>query len=128
MLVLVGATNTPWNVDSAIFRRLKYSVFFVGLPDLAARQGLIELNLTEKVPCEDLDLRHLTKTSEGLSGAEIAVICTTARRAAECASIKNDRKMPVTMGQALPAMKTQPRSASSKMLAKFTKWKQFNKW
>ena len=75
-LLFMGATNEPWNIDSAMLRpgRLDEKIY-VGLPDGAARRKILEMNLGD-VPLEkDVDLDKLTGRLEGYSGADIAYAC-----------------------------------------------------
>merc|ERR1719454_1271126 len=43
-VLVLGATNTPWDLDSAIRRRFEKRVY-IPLPDLPARRRLLELNI-----------------------------------------------------------------------------------
>ena len=75
-LLFMGATNEPWNIDSAMLRpgRLDEKIY-VGLPDAAARKKILEMNLGD-VPLEkDVDLDKLTARLESYSGADIAYAC-----------------------------------------------------
>jgi len=75
-LLFMGATNEPWNIDSAMLRpgRLDEKIY-VGLPDTAARRKILEMNLGD-VPVEkDVILDQLTTRLEGYSGADIAYAC-----------------------------------------------------
>ena len=75
-LLFMGATNEPWNIDSAMLRpgRLDEKIY-VGLPDTAARRKILEMNLVD-VPLEqDVVLDKLTTRLEGYSGADIAYAC-----------------------------------------------------
>jgi transitional endoplasmic reticulum ATPase len=75
-LLFMGATNEPWNIDSAMLRpgRLDEKIY-VGLPDAAARKKILEMNLVD-VPLEkDVDLDKLTGRLESYSGADIAYAC-----------------------------------------------------
>ncbi len=75
-LLFMGATNEPWNIDSAMLRpgRLDEKIY-VGLPDAVARGQILRMNLTDVPldPAVNLDL--LASKLDGYSGADIAYLC-----------------------------------------------------
>src|SRR6185503_1330759 len=75
-VLFMGATNEPWNIDSAMLRpgRLDEKIY-VGLPDAAARKKILEMNLGDAPIDKDVDLDKLTGRLEGYSGADIAYAC-----------------------------------------------------
>jgi transitional endoplasmic reticulum ATPase len=75
-LLFMGATNEPWNIDSAMMRpgRLDEKIY-VGLPDAKARGQILRMNLKD-VPLEPgADLDALAARLDGYSGADIAYLC-----------------------------------------------------
>src|SRR5690349_4436033 len=55
-VLILAATNMPWDVDPAMKRPGRFSrQIFVPPPDVAARQRMLEIKLTG-VPCDTLDL------------------------------------------------------------------------
>jgi len=75
-LLFMGATNEPWNIDSAMLRpgRLDEKIY-VGLPDAPARRKILEMNLGDAPTEKDVNLDKLTAKLEGYSGADIAYAC-----------------------------------------------------
>ena len=72
-VLILGATNIPWQLDAAIRRRFQRRVH-ISLPDLAGRMKMFEMSVGN-TPC-DLkaeDLRTLGKLSEGYSGSDISI-------------------------------------------------------
>lgn len=70
-ILIVGATNAPWDVDSAFKRTGRFDrTFFVPPPDEEARTEIFEIYLKE-LPIEILDYKKLASVSEGFSGADI---------------------------------------------------------
>ncbi len=66
------ATNLPWELDSAMLRRLEKRIY-VGLPEQAARQTIIEHALKEfevETPAEDI-----AGVTEGFSGSDLYQLC-----------------------------------------------------
>ena len=72
-VLVLGATNIPWQLDSAIRRRFEKRIY-IPLPDLAARTKMFEINVAE-TPCTltKEDFRTLGALTEGYSGSDIAV-------------------------------------------------------
>ena len=79
-LLLLAATNRPWDIDSAAMRSGRFSEkIYVPLPDKKARIFLFEKNLKD-VPIDDtVDLDYLAGITDGYSGADIAEICDKAK-------------------------------------------------
>lgn len=72
-VLILGATNIPWQLDSAIRRRFQRRVH-ISLPDLPARTRMFELAVGS-TPCEMKaeDYRTLAQLSEGYSGSDITI-------------------------------------------------------
>ena len=72
-VLILGATNIPWQLDSAIRRRFQRRVH-ISLPDLPARTRMFELAVGS-TPCEMKaeDFRTLAQLSEGYSGSDITI-------------------------------------------------------
>lgn len=73
-LLILGATNSPWHMDSAFLRPGRFdSIIFIPPPDLNARIEIIELMLREK-PCNTIDIKAIATKSEGFSGADLKLL------------------------------------------------------
>ncbi|GBG23856.1 26S proteasome regulatory subunit 10B [Hondaea fermentalgiana] len=76
-VIVLAATNLPWDLDDAIRRRLEKRIY-IPLPDAAGRRDLFKL-ATRSVELEDnVDFDELARLSEGYSGADISNVCTEA--------------------------------------------------
>jgi vacuolar protein-sorting-associated protein 4 len=73
-VLVLGATNIPWQLDAAVRRRFERRIY-IALPDAEARTRMFELNIGD-VPCEcsPLDYQALAAMTEGYSGHDIAVV------------------------------------------------------
>ncbi|KAJ1728905.1 Vacuolar protein sorting-associated protein 4 [Coemansia biformis] len=73
-VLVLGATNIPWALDSAIRRRFEKRIY-IPLPDPAARARMFQLHIGN-TPCtlNQRDYRVLADRTEGYSGSDIAVI------------------------------------------------------
>ena len=90
-LLLLGATNRPWDIDSAALRSGRFSQrIYVPLPDAPARKFLFEKAI-EGVPlASDVNVEELVSRSEGYSGADIAELCDRAKEGPLLESIRTD--------------------------------------
>lgn len=75
ILLVLGATNRPWDIDNAMLSRFEKRVH-VPLPDLKARAGIFKIH-TEGVntALTNEDYVELAVRSEGYSGRDIANVC-----------------------------------------------------
>ncbi|XP_071592697.1 vacuolar protein sorting-associated protein 4B isoform X1 [Heliangelus exortis] len=73
-ILVLGATNIPWVLDSAIRRRFEKRIY-IPLPEDHARAAMFKLHLgsTPNLLTES-DYRELGKRTDGYSGADISVI------------------------------------------------------
>lgn len=73
-ILVLGATNIPWTLDSAIRRRFEKRIY-IPLPEEHARLVMFKIHLgnTAHVLTEE-NLKQLAKQTEGYSGADIAII------------------------------------------------------
>jgi ATP-dependent 26S proteasome regulatory subunit len=70
-LLVVGATNMPWDVDEAMKRPGRFDrQVFVPPPDLQARVEMFRLKLRD-VPTGNVDAEELARNTEHFSGADI---------------------------------------------------------
>ncbi|XP_014309922.1 vacuolar protein sorting-associated protein 4B isoform X2 [Myotis lucifugus] len=73
-ILVLGATNIPWVLDSAIRRRFEKRIY-IPLPEAPARAAMFKLHLgTTQNSLTETDFRDLGKKTEGYSGADISVI------------------------------------------------------
>ena len=72
-VLILGATNIPWQLDAAIRRRFQRRVH-ISLPDLPGRIRMFELAVGT-TPCDlkSADFKKLGQLSEGYSGSDIAI-------------------------------------------------------
>ena len=77
-VVVVGATNAPWEIDPALRRRFEKRIY-VPLPDEAARERIIRIHLKgEPSTLTNAHYRRLAKLTRGFSGSDAAQLCREA--------------------------------------------------
>jgi len=78
-LLILGATNRPWDMDEASLRTGRFGdLIYVGLPDYPARRKILDINLRDVPMAPDVDLDELARRLESFSGADIKGICQAA--------------------------------------------------
>jgi transitional endoplasmic reticulum ATPase len=94
-ILVVGATNRPHMIDTAIMRSGRMDKrIFVGPPDFEARRDMFRICLSGRPYDKDIDFEYLAKITENYVGSDIELIVTDAARMA-VAQDKNmvDEKM-----------------------------------
>jgi len=78
-VLILGATNRKELLDSAILRPGRFDLILeLPNPDEKAREEIFKIHTRGKPLNEDIDLKTLSKQTEGLVGADIAAICREA--------------------------------------------------
>lgn len=79
-VLVLGATNIPWDIDSAMRRRFEKRVY-IPLPEAPARENMFRIHIgdTENTLCK-AELEVLGIMSEGMSGSDISVVVREALR------------------------------------------------
>ncbi len=76
-VVVIGATNLPWEIDDAFLRRFERRIY-VGLPDYEARNKVFEINSSGVAIDDEVNYELLADLTDGYSGSDIANICREA--------------------------------------------------
>jgi len=73
-ILVLGATNVPWELDSAIRRRFEKRVY-IPLPDVHARAQMIKIMIKKspQVQLSENDIIKLARATEGMSGSDMSV-------------------------------------------------------
>jgi SpoVK/Ycf46/Vps4 family AAA+-type ATPase len=73
-VLIIGATNTPWNLDPAFRRPGRFDrIIFIPPPDTTTRESILRLKLNNK-PVSGIDYENISKKTEHYSGADIDAI------------------------------------------------------
>ena len=123
-VMVLAATNRPWDLDDAIRRRLEKRVY-IPLPTEVGREALFRINLKSIALSPDIDFKILVSKTEGYSGADITSVCRDAammpmRRKLLSANFdfdniqaqEEDMNIPLTMPDFLEALDNIQRSVN----------------
>lgn len=119
-LLVLGATNRPWDMDKALLRSGRFDeLLYIPLPDWEARKFIIKKAL-DGVPMDsDISLEWLTELTEGYSGAEIDEFCDRAKEDPLLKSIENEKIYNLTREDFLNAESKVRRGVNEKDLRVF---------
>ncbi|KAF5382825.1 hypothetical protein D9757_007342 [Collybiopsis confluens] len=102
-VLVLGATNIPWQLDNAIKRRFEKRIY-IPLPGADARRRMFEIHIGS-TPCqlEPKDYRTLADQTEGYSGSDIAIVVRDAlmQPVRKLLSATHFKKIPDPKGDAL---------------------------
>ncbi|KAG2379621.1 hypothetical protein C9374_006738 [Naegleria lovaniensis] len=133
MVLVLGATNHPWELDDALRRRLEKRIH-IPLPDLEGRRLIFKLYLEKLILADDVDVEELSKLTEGYSPADIKLICRDAAMMVLRKAIENLGKteiiskqgeiknQPITMSHFLETLKNVSSSVGTAELDRYKKW------
>lgn len=74
LVIVMGATNRPYDVDNAIRRRMP-ATFHITLPSLEKREQILKLILSNEYLDEDVDLKKLASLTDHFSGSDLKELC-----------------------------------------------------
>ncbi len=119
-LLLLGATNCPWDMDDAVFRTGRFDAkIYIGLPDVAAREKILRLHLQNVSLAADVDLASIGDELEFYAGSDLAGMVSAAKRLALRRSIQEQTPPLVIQADLLAAREMITPSATPSMLARF---------
>jgi len=88
---IIGATNRPDIIDSAILRPGRLDqLIYIPLPDEKSRIAILKSCLRKSPIAKDVDMNLLASVTKGFSGADLTEICQRACKLAIRESIEKD--------------------------------------
>jgi transitional endoplasmic reticulum ATPase len=95
-LLVIGATNAPWHMDSAFRRPGRFDqIVFVPPPDLEARTEIVRVLLRER-PAGGVDVGSVAAATEGYSGADLMAVIDQAIERKLAQAIRDGIPRPLT--------------------------------
>lgn len=122
-LLFLGATNEPWQLDSAMMRPGRLDVkIYVPLPDAAARFRLFEIYFDKRPLADNLDFNKLVELTAGFSGADIKALSDRSARRPFLESVSGGTPRKIEMADVLAELERFAPSVSPRDVAKYDKW------
>lgn len=128
-IIVLGATNRPWDLDAAFRRRFEKKIY-IGLPDDKARELMFKLNTREVEIEPNIDFGEFAKLTEGYTGSDISLLC----REAVMMPVREidvtqditliDKVRPVSRDDFIAAMEKIKPVVSPEELQKYDEWTQ----
>lgn len=136
-VMVLAATNRPWDLDEALRRRLEKRIY-IALPEPEGRKQLFEVNMKEVKRAADVNLDELVTKTQGYSGADVTNVCREAAMMglrlrmqkareegvpiAQLQNMKQELDVPVSQADFLQAISNVSRSVGTDDLQRFTDW------
>eukprot|EP01006_Ploeotia_vitrea_P028621 TRINITY_DN61290_c0_g1_i1.p1 TRINITY_DN61290_c0_g1~~TRINITY_DN61290_c0_g1_i1.p1 ORF type:complete len:534 (-),score=40.21 TRINITY_DN61290_c0_g1_i1:298-1899(-) len=126
-VVVIGATNRPYELDDAILRRFPKRIY-IPLPEYSSRVALLKHLMKDEPHLSTSDFQHIARLTEGYSNSDMANLCKEAcmqpirelgMRAAE---IPANKIRKVNRHDLTTAMQSVRPSASQDALAELERW------
>jgi katanin p60 ATPase-containing subunit A1 len=139
-VMVLGATNMPWDLDDALRRRFEKRIY-IPLPNKIGREQMFNINFKGIKLSNDVNIDTLVQKTEGYSGHDISSVCREAslmnmrrklmsengtmdilQMANNKENFLNDLEAPVSQSDILSAIKNISKSVSSNDVKKFEEW------
>jgi len=102
-LLILAATNTPWNMDAAFRRPGRFDrILFVPPPDEAARAAILRIHLKDK-PVGEVNLAKVAKKTKGFTGADLKAVVDMAIESKLQDAIRAGKPLPIEQKDLLRA-------------------------
>eukprot|EP01138_Halocafeteria_seosinensis_P006237 gb/GECG01006378.1/.p1 GENE.gb/GECG01006378.1/~~gb/GECG01006378.1/.p1 ORF type:complete len:217 (+),score=36.12 gb/GECG01006378.1/:1-651(+) len=111
-VVVLGASNLPWELDEAFRRRLEKRIY-IPLPDVEGRKALIRIAMEGVNMAEDVDIDKVANALSGYSGADIANVCRDAAMMSMRRMMEEVRKQGLPLEEMKKLIETEKDKANS---------------
>jgi len=124
-LLVMGATNAPWDIDEAILRPGRFDEkIYVPPPDLSAREKIFMIGMSKLNYSHDIDFSYLASITEGYSGADISYIIRKVGEKVFMESVEKGIDREINRSDLEETISDIRPSIDPKMLEKFQKYSQ----
>ena len=122
-LLLLGATNRPWDIDSAAMRSGRFSQkIYLPLPDAPARKFMLEKNMKNVPVVDDFDIDKIVEQTENYSGADLEELCDRAKDEPLLKAIATDSIIKMTNADFDAVLEKFPPSVTPKEIKLFEEY------
>ena len=124
-LIVIAATNRPWDIDSAFLRPGRFDRrIYVPLPDYEAREAIVK-NKLKDIPCdESLDYETIVDTTEGFNGADVTAFCEKLKDLAIARELREQEPSSINNSDVYVASKLIHSSVQPEDLKKFADYQE----
>lgn len=110
-IFIVGATNAPWDIDSALRRPGRFSkLIYFPEPDKKTREVMVKINLKKRPHSKSINPGRIARLSEGYSSADISAFVDAAATVPWKEAIKTGKERPIKFDDFKKAMEDVPPS------------------
>ncbi|HME54617.1 MAG TPA: ATP-binding protein [Candidatus Lokiarchaeia archaeon] len=128
-ILVLGATNRPWDLDPGFLRRFEKRIY-IPLPDLESRREIYKIHTKGVDLARDVNFDELARISVGYSGSDISLVAREAimvplRELDISSAIVKDSKVnlrPVTRKDFLNALEVQKPVSTPEDVKHFKDW------
>lgn len=104
-LLIIGATNAPWHLDSAFLRPGRFDrVIFVPPPDDTSKEAILQLKLKDK-PQKNINYSKIARKSKDFSGADLNAVIDIAVETIIEQALQTGTPKPIETNDLLQAIK-----------------------
>ena len=122
-ILLMGATNVPWQLDPAMLRPGRFDEkVYIPLPDAPARREMLQQYLGKRPLADNIDLDALAARLEGYSGADIKYVCDRAAVVPFLQSVASGMDGQITAAVIDDVLHDTAPSVSADVLQRFKDW------
>ncbi len=119
-LLLLGATNKPWDIDEAVFRTGRFDEkLYIGAPDADVRRGILKKLFARTAVDEAVNIDALAEDLALYSGSDVVGLVRKACQIAFRRSLESDGETKVTSRDFAEARATIPASITPEMLTQY---------
>lgn len=124
-LLILGATNKPWDIDEAVFRTGRFDEkIYISPPDHPARHGILQMEIKGVNMEAGFDAAHWAERLDGYSGSDIVGIMKSAKRISLGRAIREDADAVLKVEDVEAALKKIPSSITSRMLKEYERFRE----
>ena len=110
-ILIIAATNMPWNIDPALRRSVRFTKqIFIPPPDKDAREEIFRVHTRDKPISRNVDFKKLAELTEGYAASDIKAICDRAAEIPWEETLKGGEEREIEMDDFLQAIKEQKSS------------------
>lgn len=133
IVMVLAATNFPWDLDEALRRRLEKRIY-IPLPSEDGRRELLRISLAGVRLADDVHLDAIARLTDGYSGADLTSVCRDAAMMAMRRRIagltpeqikqlsKDDLELPTSRADFDAALAKVGKSVSDTDIQRYVKW------